>query len=263
MPTKAEPGIAKPCRMFLSLSEPPGATEEGESAVIVTDRDTGRSRGFAFVEMATAEAADEAIRKFNGYALGGRTLKVEVSAHCDSPRPPHRDGFAWTVLSALTSATPDQIAAIERAAAAASAATAPRAAPTLKYPSLRESMGRWEETRRSRSGAPRSLMRAERCPSAASAGLGIPPRYITNVVDVTKAYTTRVGAGPLPTEILDRHSPEYEQFGEVAATTGRTMSLHAREAILLHLDEVEDAYLALERLSAGSERVPLEALKKR
>jgi adenylosuccinate synthase len=58
-------------------------------------------------------------------------------------------------------------------------------------------------------------------PSAASAGLGIPPRYITNVVGVTKAYTTRVGAGPLPTEILDTHSAEYEQFGEVAATTGR------------------------------------------
>jgi adenylosuccinate synthase len=58
-------------------------------------------------------------------------------------------------------------------------------------------------------------------PSAASAGLGIPPRYITNVVGVTKAYTTRVGAGPLPTEILDRHSVAYEQMGEVAATTGR------------------------------------------
>jgi len=49
-------------------------------------------------------------------------------------------------------------------------------------------------------------------PSAASAGLGIPPRYITDVIGVTKAYTTRVGAGPLPTE----------KFGEVAATTGRT-----------------------------------------
>jgi adenylosuccinate synthase len=58
-------------------------------------------------------------------------------------------------------------------------------------------------------------------PSAASAGLGIPPRYITNVVGVTKAYTTRVGAGPLPTEIHDKHSAAYEQFGEVAATTGR------------------------------------------
>jgi adenylosuccinate synthase len=59
-------------------------------------------------------------------------------------------------------------------------------------------------------------------PSAASAGLGIPPRYITNVVGVTKAYTTRVGAGPLPTEIHDVESEAYGKFGETAATTGRT-----------------------------------------
>jgi len=59
-------------------------------------------------------------------------------------------------------------------------------------------------------------------PSAASAGLGIPPRYITNVVGVTKAYTTRVGAGPLPTEIHDLESEAYRKFGETAATTGRT-----------------------------------------
>src|SRR3972149_477489 len=58
-------------------------------------------------------------------------------------------------------------------------------------------------------------------PSAASAGLGIPPRYITNVIGVTKAYTTRVGAGPLPTEIKDYDSEVYKKFGEVAATTGR------------------------------------------
>src|SRR5215210_2091838 len=59
-------------------------------------------------------------------------------------------------------------------------------------------------------------------PSAASAGLGIPPRYITNVVAVTKAYTTRVGAGPLPTEIRDTQSDVYKKFVETAATTGRT-----------------------------------------
>lgn len=58
-------------------------------------------------------------------------------------------------------------------------------------------------------------------PSAASAGLGIPTRYITNVIGVTKAYTTRVGAGPLPTEIHDTASEAYKKFGEVAATTGR------------------------------------------
>jgi adenylosuccinate synthase len=59
-------------------------------------------------------------------------------------------------------------------------------------------------------------------PSAASAGLGIPPRHITNVVGVTKAYTTRVGAGPLPTEIHDVQSEAYKKFAETAATTGRT-----------------------------------------
>jgi adenylosuccinate synthase len=59
-------------------------------------------------------------------------------------------------------------------------------------------------------------------PSAASAGLGIPPRYITNVVAVTKAYTTRVGAGPLPTEIHDTETEVYKRFAETAATTGRT-----------------------------------------
>ncbi|RJP49365.1 MAG: adenylosuccinate synthase [Anaerolineaceae bacterium] len=58
-------------------------------------------------------------------------------------------------------------------------------------------------------------------PSAATAGLGIPPKYITNIVGVTKAYTTRVGAGPLPTEIKDYDSQVYKKFGEVAATTGR------------------------------------------
>jgi len=59
-------------------------------------------------------------------------------------------------------------------------------------------------------------------PSAASAGLGIPPRYITKVIGVTKAYTTRVGAGPLPTEIHDVESGAYGKFAETAATTGRT-----------------------------------------
>src|SRR3989442_10315634 len=50
-----------------------------ESAAVVMDRDTGQSRGFGFVEMASAEAAAEAVKKFNGKDLDGRTLKVEVA----------------------------------------------------------------------------------------------------------------------------------------------------------------------------------------
>src|SRR6266852_419113 len=47
-----------------------------ESASVVEDRDNGRSRGFAFVEMSTKEEATAAIDQFNGKELGGRALKV-------------------------------------------------------------------------------------------------------------------------------------------------------------------------------------------
>lgn len=43
---------------------------------IMTDRDTGRSRGFGFVEMANAEEGDKAIAALNGTQVGGRTLNV-------------------------------------------------------------------------------------------------------------------------------------------------------------------------------------------
>ena len=47
-----------------------------ESASVVEDRMTGRSRGFAFVEMATPEEAASAIEQMNGKEVGGRALKV-------------------------------------------------------------------------------------------------------------------------------------------------------------------------------------------
>jgi cold-inducible RNA-binding protein len=47
-----------------------------ESAAVVEDRDTGRSRGFGFVEMSTKEEGAAAIAQFNGQELGGRSLNV-------------------------------------------------------------------------------------------------------------------------------------------------------------------------------------------
>ncbi|HUA57197.1 MAG TPA: RNA-binding protein [Verrucomicrobiae bacterium] len=46
------------------------------SARIMTDRETGRSRGFAFVEMENEADADRAIQALNGYAMDGRPLNV-------------------------------------------------------------------------------------------------------------------------------------------------------------------------------------------
>jgi cold-inducible RNA-binding protein len=50
-----------------------------ESATVVTDRDTGKSRGFGFVEMASAEEAAAAVKKFNGQQVDGRMLTVEIA----------------------------------------------------------------------------------------------------------------------------------------------------------------------------------------
>lgn len=52
---------------------------EVASAAIVTDRDTGRSRGFGFVEMTNAEGAQRAVADLNGRDLDGRSLKVEIA----------------------------------------------------------------------------------------------------------------------------------------------------------------------------------------
>jgi len=50
-----------------------------ESAVVVTDRYTERSRGFGFVEMSTQQEAEQAIQALNGTMLEGRNLTVNVS----------------------------------------------------------------------------------------------------------------------------------------------------------------------------------------
>jgi cold-inducible RNA-binding protein len=62
------------------LREVFAAAGQVESAAVVTDRDTGRSRGFGFVEMATADEAEKAISQFNGKDLDGRQVRVEKAS---------------------------------------------------------------------------------------------------------------------------------------------------------------------------------------
>lgn len=79
-----------------------GATEEAVRSLfeaygtvdrvnLVTDRDTGRSRGFAFVEMADSDQADQAVAALNGTSLEGRALNIsEARPKADrggAPRP--------------------------------------------------------------------------------------------------------------------------------------------------------------------------------
>jgi RNA recognition motif-containing protein len=59
---------------------------------IITDRDTGRSRGFAFVEMASQSDAEAAIRSLNGRDFGGRPLTVN-EAREQAPRRSGGGGF--------------------------------------------------------------------------------------------------------------------------------------------------------------------------
>jgi cold-inducible RNA-binding protein len=47
-----------------------------DSVNVIEDRETGRSRGFAFVEMSSSEEGNAAIQQFNGHDVGGRTLTV-------------------------------------------------------------------------------------------------------------------------------------------------------------------------------------------
>lgn len=67
-----------------NVFEPHGAVER---VSIVTDKETGRSRGFAFVEMTNPGEADKAIAALDGSELGGRALKInEAKPKTDRPR---------------------------------------------------------------------------------------------------------------------------------------------------------------------------------
>lgn len=58
------------------------------SSNVIMDRDTGRSKGFAFVEMSTENEAQDAIQKLNGQDLGGRMMNISEAR----PQEPRRNG---------------------------------------------------------------------------------------------------------------------------------------------------------------------------
>ncbi|CAG2116780.1 unnamed protein product, partial [Medioppia subpectinata] len=77
-------------------------------------------------------------------------------------------------------------------------------------------------------------------------GLGIPPRYIGDVYGVTKAYCTRVGDGPFPTELLDETGDYLQTTGkEVGVTTKRKRRCGWLDLVLLRYSHIINGYSAL------------------
>ena len=63
-----------------------------QSAKVMMERDTGRSKGFGFVEMSNSQEAEAAIRGMNGQNMGGRDLTVNIARPMEA-RAPGRGGY--------------------------------------------------------------------------------------------------------------------------------------------------------------------------
>lgn len=74
-----------------TLSELFGAVGEVVSVNVITDRMTGRPRGYGFVEMAEDSAAQQAVSQLNGQDVDGRPIKVEEAR----PRRPREERDNW------------------------------------------------------------------------------------------------------------------------------------------------------------------------
>ena len=96
----------------------------------------------------------------------------------------------------------------------------------------------------------------------AASGSGIGPTRITGVVGILKAYTTRVGTGPFPTELFDEWG-EYlrKQGGEVGVTTGRDRRCGWFDAVIaryaVRVNGITDLFLTKLDILSGVERVPV------
>src|SRR3989442_2616106 len=73
-----------------------------ESVNLIEDRETGRSRGFGFVEMQTKEEGAAAIQKFNGQEVGGRSLKVNEAKPRENRNGGNGSRFLLTIFCFFT-----------------------------------------------------------------------------------------------------------------------------------------------------------------
>ncbi|HEY2950558.1 MAG TPA: adenylosuccinate synthase [Micromonosporaceae bacterium] len=101
-------------------------------------------------------------------------------------------------------------------------------------------------------------------PTAAGAcvGTGIPPTRITKVIGVTKAYTTRVGSGPFPTELFDEHGEHLRKTGaEYGTTTGRERRCGWFDAVVgryaVRLNGITDLVVTKLDVLSGMDKVPI------
>ncbi|MBN6055926.1 adenylosuccinate synthase [Nonomuraea sp. RK-328] len=96
----------------------------------------------------------------------------------------------------------------------------------------------------------------------ACAGSGIPPTRLTKVIGILKAYTTRVGSGPFPTELVDEMGDWLRTTGgEYGVTTGRNRRCGWFDAVIARyatrINGVTDFFLTKLDVLSGLERIPV------
>jgi adenylosuccinate synthase len=96
----------------------------------------------------------------------------------------------------------------------------------------------------------------------ACVGAGIPPTAITQVIGVTKAYTTRVGSGPFPTELFDDLGERLRKIGaEYGTTTGRERRCGWFDAVVaryaVRVNGITDLVVTKLDVLSGLEKVPI------
>src|SRR5256714_4253182 len=99
-------------------------------------------------------------------------------------------------------------------------------------------------------------------PGRAFVGSGIPPTRISQVIGVIKAYTTRVGAGPFPTELFDENGAHLSKVGaEFGTTTGRARRCGWFDAVVgryaVRVNGITDLVVTKLDVLSGLPKVPI------